>query len=473
MKKAIKSLLALVLVLTVFAGFLPAKVQAEAAAEQAEEPVMRIAFFSDLHIEFGLQDNATAVRPSTIKAAKAALALTDGEGFDVVLVGGDMTGHRGNWTTEKVTKVKKQIHETMTGITKDGKVLYVGGNHDQDSSEAAKAVGTDDFSGCYADLMTKTAGEFVSALYSDDISKNLSPFNEILCYRYTFGGMEFIGISTPHLAELGASGLYPQQTQWLEDEMAKIGKDKTVFILCHYPEDALFTYLNKSTVSASNICKDQLMDIFATYPNIVYCYGHHHSGENWWARSKSTDLVKVPDGMSLAGANLYKAKGYISSHMGSMGYYDTPYQPGGLTTADPECVQFVTVDVYADRLTFQVHNAGAQPAKGGKMEVSPISFARDLADQLGVEAPQKNPANPQNPSGSAPAATDGANATATGGQNGNNLLPILLLGGLGVVLVACVVVLVLVLGKKKPQDAPAEEPKAEAKEEPKEEPKEE
>ena len=451
MKRIAKLFLCCLLALTLCAGLLPREVAAEEAA--AEEPVMRIAFFSDLHVEFGLQDNDMAVRSSTIKAAEAALDLTDGEGFDVVLVGGDMAGHRGTWTTEKVTKVKNQIHETMTGISKDGKVLYVGGNHDQDASEAANALGTDDYSGCYADLMKASAGEFVSSLYSDDISKDLSPFNEILCYRYTFGGMEFIGISTPHLTERGASGLLPQQTQWLEEEMEKIGTEKTVFILCHYPEDSLATYTNKSTAASDNIVKAQMTDIFNEYKNIVYCYGHHHSGTTWWAKSKTTDLVKVPAGMSLAGANLYNAKGYISSHMGSMGYYDTPYQPGGLTVDDPECVQFITVDLYADRITFQVHNAGQQPAQGGKMEVSAVSFVRDLSDQLGVEAPAKDDSSKPSGGDSAVKATDSAAAsTAAGGSGNGNLLPVIVLGGLGVLVVAAVVVVILVL--KKPAAKP-------------------
>ena len=452
-----KCFLCAILLLVFGVGMLSCSFFAEASATNPEEPIMRIAFFSDLHLEFGLQNNPQAVRPSVTKAMQVAMDLTDGEGYDVVLVGGDVTGHRGGWDGETITKVKTQIHETFTGITKDGKVLYVAGNHDPDPSEAAGPATHTDYSGCYADLMQESAGEFTDALYSDDIAKDLSPFNEVLCYRYTFGGMEFIGISAPYIVGNGVSALYPQQTQWVEDELAEIGADKTVFILCHFPESSFETYLNKNTPASSNICKDHLADILEEYSNVVYCYGHVHSGTSWWAKKNTSELVKAPKGTSIAGAGLYKTKGYISSHMGSMWYYDTPYQPGIEGTEDSECVQFITVEVYADRLTFQAHNSGNKPAQGGNWDVTAVSFVRDLYAQLGVEAPEvsENPVSGQ-------AAADRPTDQTAGQPRKANSLPLLIGVGVGglVIVGAAVVLLVWKLPAKKsppPEEAEKEE----------------
>ena len=426
------SLLALILAAGLFSGTVFAASAPASAA--SDEPVLRVALFSDLHVEFGLPSKDEAIRPSTVAAAEYLSDLTDGKGVDVILVGGDMSGDRGNWTAEEITKVKTTIHKTLSGATKDGKVLYVAGNHDSDPSIKVGVKQSTDYSGDYSALMKQGCGEFVNALYSDDIREDLSPYNEVLCYRYTIGGMEFIGISTPYLTDWGKSGLYPQQTQWVEEELEAIGKDKTVFILCHYPLGTFVTMSNASTVSSfGNICHDQLEDLLQEYPNAIYCFGHLHEGDDWWVKIETSELVTVPAGMTDLGNDRYSPKGYIYSHMGSMGYYNTPYQPGPLGADDPVVVQFVLVDFYTDRITFQYCNAGKKIPKNAVWEPDSLTFARDLSGQLTV-ATVSDPA-------------DGSPDPVTDGENGNTLAVIILIL-LGVILVGIAVVAVVVLRKK-------------------------
>ena len=418
--------------------------------ETAEEPLIRIVMFSDLHVEFGLQHNGDPLRPSTEKAIDYVLdTLTDGDGVDVVLVGGDMIGPRGGWDSQTMAKTKHAIHESLSRMTKDNKVLYVSGNHDPEVSLGLGEGKTEEYSGDYSQYMEQSCGEPISALYSEDIRSGLSPYNEILCYRYTIGGMEFIGMNSPYTSEADGiystySGLYADQVEWVSDELAKIGKDKTVFLFSHYPVKSLRTLLSPTSFSPDNQSQEELEQILKEYPNVVYCFGHAHSGETRWAKSRTTELVQV-QGMSLAGQGLYQSKNYVDCHMGSMGYYDNPYQPGGLTAEDPMVVQFVMVELYADRMVFQVHNTGEKEAYQGAYEVKPFALARDLAAQLGVTVPESSDTTRETDSS---AENSVSSFLSTEAEAGNGFpIPVIAVA-VGVLLVGTGVAVVVLLRKK-------------------------
>ena len=442
-----KTILSLLLLLTFLISFVPE--WSSSSAE--EEPLMRIVMFSDLHVEFGLQDLKTPIRPSTLKAVNYVLDdLTDGNGVDVVMVGGDMTGPRGSWNQSVVTKTKNSVNQVLSSMTKDNKVLYVMGNHDPEPSLGIGENRTTDYSGDYSSFMNQSCGEPVSVLHSDDILSGLSPYNEVLCYRYTINGIEFIGMNTPYTPKKNGvyselSGLYVDQVEWVEEELAKIGKDKTVFLFSHYPIDSLRTLLTPTALDAENMAKKEMERILKEYPSTVYCFGHTHSGETRWAKKKTSELVQLQQ-MSLAGQGLYSTKSYIDCHMGSMGYYDNPYQPGGLTAEDPMVVQFVMVELYADRMVFQVHNTGEKAAVNGSYEISPLAVSRDLRAQFGLPTATEEPDTTQT--------TDGNSQSTVPSeipQEESSALPIVLGAGLCGVVVIGVVVLLLVL-RKKPKD---------------------
>jgi hypothetical protein len=127
-----------------------------------------------------------------------------------------------------------------------------------------------------------------------------------------------------------------------------------------------------------------MTQVLAQYPNIIYCYGHVHHGSTWWAKTKTLDVLKLEGSTSLAAKGVYKNSGIIYTHMGSMAYYDNVYQPGSLSAADPQICQFLTVDLYANRITFQSHNSGAKYHPNGTKEIQPITVHRNLAAQFGL-----------------------------------------------------------------------------------------
>ena len=71
--------------------------------------------------------------------------------------------------------------------------------------------------------------------------------------------------------------------------------------------------------------------------------------------------------------------------MGSMGYYNNVYQPGGLTVNDPMVVQFMMVELYADRIVFRIHNVGEKIPPNGTEDVKPMTIVRDLSAQFGLD----------------------------------------------------------------------------------------
>lgn len=357
----------------------------ETAQAAADEPIMKIALFSDLHVEFGLQSADKPMRVSTAKSIQYLKELTDNEGADLILVGGDMTGGRGSWSQAYIPKLKDSVYEFMARGTKDGKVLFVTGNHDPEPSAKVKTAAGGNYSGDYSSYMLDNVGKFASSLYASDISTDPSPYDELLCYRYTINGIEFIGLNTPYLQDQGKVwGLYKEQTAWLIEEMEEIGKDKTVFLLCHYPKKSLATIESPTKQASANQCQADMNKVLAQYTNIIYCYGHVHHGDAYWAKTNTNELVKAEGKTSLAGQGIYRNTGIINAHMGSMGYYDNEYQPGGLSSADPKVCQFVMVELYANRMTFQVHNTGAKVPPKGTKEIKSLTIARNLAAQFGL-----------------------------------------------------------------------------------------
>ncbi|MBO5222031.1 MAG: metallophosphoesterase [Clostridia bacterium] len=375
----------LCLILAVIVGF--GSVAASGLLSLAkEEPIMRIVMMADLHVEYGLQSLASPIRPSTAAAVTYVRKITNREGVDVVLVGGDMSGPRGDWKQEQIPVTQASVYDYMSDMTKDGKVMLVTGNHDPEPSVKVDSTAEDVYSGDYSSLMKKSCGEFVSALYVNDIDETLSPFNELLCYRYTVKGIEFLGLNTPYITnQASVCGFYAEQTKWLMAELEKIGKDKTVFLTCHYPSGSVKTITDPSTYSETNSCYQDLNKIFKDYPNLIYCYGHVHSGASYWAKTDTFEMVRIAATSTKVEDGVYNSPSYISTHMGSMGYYNNVYQPGGLTVNDPMVVQFMMVELYADRIVFRIHNVGEKIPPNGTEDVKPMTIVRDLSAQFGLD----------------------------------------------------------------------------------------
>ncbi len=339
------------------------------------EPLFTVACFSDLHVDYGIQSQTPPIRPSTVTSADFVRNLYGG--VNVALIGGDLTSQndsRAVWTNDLVVGAQKTIYETIARSTKDGKVFMVTGNHD---NEAGVAAGDTIYSGDYDKYLKENSGEFVSSLRFNDMSIGTSKYNELLCYRYTVENIEFLSLNTPYRPARGDSYIYGAQIDWLERQLKSIGKNKTVIVQSHYPLSDIVSPANDPTGNS----KTKMATLLKSYPNVIYCYGHIHDGETNYAWYTSSELIS---GLGeIQSDNSYTTVSYMTCHMGSMGYYNNQFRPGGLTAQEPGINQTLVMEFYVDHITFRYYNTGEETAADGVRELSSVTVKRDLSAQLG------------------------------------------------------------------------------------------
>ncbi len=337
------------------------------------EPLLVIGAISDLHIDYNIQNQNPPIRQSTIKACSELAE----ENLDVLLVGGDITSNNqwSSWTEDQYKKIMNQVRTTTKTAVESGRVLYVTGNHDY-------AVGGTNFnSGDYSWIMKEDVGEFVNALYMDEAQKYL------LAYHYVIDGFHFIMINTPYSGSDNHSNYVytPETVTWVENELASIGKDKTVFVMAHYPfRDSNGISRSDKGMSNNDSLNDNFKSVLLKYPNVIYLYGHDHGGPYIDSDILERLTPYTADGTPLS-TRKTQPDGFISCFVGSMAYYS-----GSLNANDPEIVQALVIKVYEDRVVFEMKNYGVKT--GSEAEPKSYTVARTVATDQGIdeEAPEND-----------------------------------------------------------------------------------
>ncbi len=344
---------------------------------EAGDSLFSVAAFADPHVDYGIQSWQTPIRQSTIDAAEYIRDLLGP--VDVALVAGDMVSNNGKntWTKALFDKVQITMFSTLAKATKEGNVLFVAGNHDNEAG-----INADDswYSGDWGDIMTAQNGEFTAEYRFDDRGKGKSKFNELLCYRYTLNGMEFIGINTPYRAERSNGYIYVDQIEWVRKQLKEIGREKTVLLLCHYP----LGYLGTAPGDSRGEVEEKLKSLLQVYPNAIWVYGHHHGSDAEYAWYNTYELVRPAGNVEKLPNNAFRSSSYITAHAGSMGYYNTRFQ-WHLSELEPGINQFLRMDFYTDHITFRYYNTGAGSADDDVRFLSSFTVMRDLSSQLGGE----------------------------------------------------------------------------------------
>lgn len=373
-KKLLITLISVAAVLAVAAAVLFIPITAT-----AKEPIV-IACISDPHHEYGVQDTESHVRPSSETAIEYIEKLTNG-GADYVFCGGDITGRNGEWNDSTIKDTMKASFDLFSSASKDGKVMLVTGNHDPEPSvhSETEKINSND----YSEYMFEALGQPAAAFYTADLGLNpdfTGPFNELLGYRYTFGSLSFIGLNTPNgdrraIKQTGQNGLYEEQVDWATKQVKELGPDHTVFLLCHYPAETLYTVELAETKlykDDDNGARVKMLSLLENNDNIIYCYGHVHT-ETHEALTKTAELV------SAVGESAENSS--ILCHMGSLGYYNDHYG-GPLAEVDPQVIQVNMIYIHTDKIVFEIHNTGAKEAYGGNREIEKLEIKRDMSSAL-------------------------------------------------------------------------------------------
>lgn len=382
------------------------KVSAEESVE--EEPLIVVGTIGDPHADYGLENEEPYIRTSYITAMNALKA----EGIDLLLVGGDMTSDNESgstngvqnpfrWDYDVYERTISQYHKYSAAASTTGVTLWACGNHDYEVgryNDNAAIVTDGDFDSYqgFIDMMIDDCGAPISVYTQDDDPYYGGDYHYNQFPGYWLGahfnvkGFDFIVINAPYQrSTFYSAGVL----EWLDQTLAKIGADKTVFITGHYP-----LYDNRGLHSLADGIKGNnyvnFVNVLNKYDNAIYLYGHEHGGRSTsqlcdtiYASVDSFERITHYDenGKPVASRGINPTS-FITAFMGSASFYNYSLDPHWLEASDPEIIQAMTISVYKNRIEFKVINCGEQT--GQLAEPFVWTIKRDMLNTGDVVIPE-------------------------------------------------------------------------------------
>lgn len=372
--------------------------------EVSDAPILTSMCFSDVHNNFAmLQENNSSgdyVVRRNVDWMIDHLLETEGA-VDVVMVGGDYMSDYPSWNTSGSLPYKYYLGfkaktiETFNRLAKDGKVMYVAGNHDYAQGEAARGGpgknGTYNSFDFYFDgPMDETLGELSD---SDKFVKVGEHTGEqyLLGYYYKVNGVHFVGFSPdPDMiwSEQGY-GFNKEQLEWLDNKLDEIDPTGTevIFVNCHY---ALSQRVTSSALNSPYIDDKVTYDfapILSGHKNLFYMFGHWHTFNSYHQGTTVKSVLHYNQNgsiMNIKGTETESTqvsgaqnRSFTAVWMGGFrldwsldngttnadkfngdfvtGHYTHP------STGTPRMAQGMYIEVYADKVVFQMKNIGDYP----------------------------------------------------------------------------------------------------------------
>ena len=372
-KRILAALFSIVLVI----GMIPFGAQAEKVSENtytvptagasasSDKPLITIGTVSDGHVDYGIQNSDPYIRSSYIKAMNALKA----EGVDIILDGGDMVSDNEDggktdfrWEKSVYDRVISQYKKYSSAASTTGVTLWACGNHDYEVGRLTEGKFSEGDYNSYKgfmETMIATAGQPVS-LYTekDDTTGSVNAIIEDnwLGAHFNVKGFDFIIVNPPY----AKSDIYTVGTlKWLDETLAKIGTDKTVFITGHYPLQDSKGPATTQITSLKGAYYTNFMNVMKKYDNAIYLFGHIHDTDTGYISSDTFERITHydKDGKVVSFRSVNPTS-FVSAYMGSAGFYSYSYNPGGLTSAEPKIIQAMTIKVYTDRIEFKMINCG-------------------------------------------------------------------------------------------------------------------
>lgn len=337
--------------------------------EPREEPLYTIAAFTDMHIDYDIEDLDDVIRPKTQEALDL---IKEKENPDMVLVGGDtLSGNAGGsaledkvWDQDTYNKVKAQVQAAFKEVSKDGKVLYVNGNHDYEPGYINYN------SGAFIDeIMKADVGAYTDVLY-----EGADRMNNLLAYYYDMDSIHYIGLNTMYDGDSKVGPIYSQEVaDWLDAKLQTIDTEEPVIVLGHYPfrDSKGMTENYGMSVETHNMMKEVLLK----YPNVLYLYGHDHGSNTAYIQADTFERVTSynSDG-SYATKRTEVTDSFKSCFMGSLSFYKNVYNNDWLSAEQPKVVQVLMIYIYSDRIDLQMKNYGEET--GARQHIYSWSYSR-------------------------------------------------------------------------------------------------
>ncbi len=374
--------------------------------------------FTDVHNNFAMLEptNSTGdyiVRKNVDKMIDHLLA-TEGA-VDLVMVGGDLMSDypswdsSGNWPYKYFVEYRALLDKTFARLTKDGKVIYCGGNHDYGQGEGAKdAPHTDKGNYNSSDFYFGDVGmmQSMGVLAEEDMYWKIGTNTGdkyLIAYHYELNGIHVMGLAPdPDIIwSKQGDGFSDESLAWMKKKLKEIDPYGTeiIFVNCHYPlhntyeaTDGECTYPSQCVASNSDhsLCirrnsynYQKLAPVFSGHSNLFHFFGHW---ESWYhdysvravihynkannpvaMNGDETDSTQIlaASSRSFTSVNMGhfrpmyndSPKMFELDHISGYGGYSTYTVQHG-STRTPKCGQGMYVKVFEDRIEFTMKNIG-------------------------------------------------------------------------------------------------------------------
>lgn len=370
----------------------------------SDAPILTSMCFSDVHNNFAmLQENNSSgdyVVRRNVDWMIDHLLETEGA-VDVVMVGGDYMSDYPSWNTSGSLPYKYYLGfkaktiETFNRLAKDGKVMYVAGNHDYAQGEAARGGpgknGTYNSFDFYFDgPMDETLGVLAD---EDKFVKVGTHTGEeyLLGYYYKVNGIHFIGFSPdPDMiwSEQGY-GFSREQLKWLDAKLDEIDPTGTevIFVNCHYALSQRVTSSNLNNPYRDSAVEADFIPVLSGHKNLFYMFGHWHTfhsyqqgttvksvlhynelGNIMGIKGTETESTQVSGAQNRSFTTVWMGGFRLDWSSGDgktnedkfngdfvTGHYTHP------STGTPRMAQGMYIEVYPDKVVFQMKNIGDYP----------------------------------------------------------------------------------------------------------------
>ncbi len=360
--------------------------------------VLTSACFSDSHNNFAMLEptNSTGDYVFRKTHSKAIDLILDTRGqVDVVMVGGDLVSDyphwdsSGWWPYKYYVEYKQIIVDQFSRLSKEGKVIYIAGNHDYAQGELSTDAphtekGNYNSSEYYfTGPMNVTMGELADEDMHWIVGTHTGD-KYLLGYHYEVNGVHFIGLSpdpdAPGIWSKQEYGFHPDTLTWFKNTLERIDPNgrEVIFVNCHYH----LAHRSKDVLKPKGQADNDIIPIIKGHSNLFWFFGHLHTGENEIAQSHTSEMVvhynkkgvaldtpAIADSYGSIGnrgpTTVYMGAGRID-YDGKYFGMDTIRGYGGYdtlnvvrTTATPTLCQVMYVTVYEDRVELQSINVGS------------------------------------------------------------------------------------------------------------------
>ncbi len=362
-------------------------------------PMLTAFCFTDVHNCFAMLEPPYVFRKTATLAIDTLLATT-GQ-VDIVLDGGDLMSDYPSWTTsghlpyEYFLGFKELTVKTYAALAKDGKVMYVAGNHDYAQGEEATdgpgkngSYNSADF--YFSGPMKDTLGELPDSEKHEIVGRHTGE-KYLLAFHYVVNGVDFIGLAPdPDLIWSNQQWAFNQDSmRWLKNKLNEIDPDgiKPIFMVCHYAtdqRDARYEDVNQGIHHDSSVVLS-LLPVLKGHRNLFYLYGHWTCAHSFHTdytvknvlhyndkgnvidirgnETQSTEVVPVEKrfftAVWMGGFRLdYNKEDFNNDALfGYGGYTKKQFFP---TTATPKLSQGMYIEVFPDRVVFTMKNFGTK-----------------------------------------------------------------------------------------------------------------